>query len=90
MFPQIPIRYDTLWLNKVTIPVVLIIVIGWLYLATGGNRECEDICLDKGFSGHRYNSSGKHSEAAGTCRCLTLEEAQLKSRIPEGTVVPMQ
>ena len=90
MFPHIPLKYDTLWLNKVTIPVVIVIFLAWLYVATGGNRECENICLDKDFAGHRYKPAGKYSGGTGTCHCLTLEETRLKNRVPKGTLVPMQ
>ena len=89
MFLHIPIKYDYLLLNKVTLSIV-IILLGWLYFATSGNRKCESICLEKGYASYRYKHPGKYNDAPGACYCITTEEAKIKNIISVGVQVPLE
>ena len=87
MFSVIP---DSIWQNRFTLPVIFLLAFALMYFITRGDRQCNNICEEKGYAGYRYNAPGRYGSNPGFCTCLTEEETKIKKRVPKGTTLPMQ
>lgn len=79
-----PTSFEKKIFKWVFIPVVAYGLFVMFYDVSKGRNKCENICLEKDFSGFRYTPSGRYGIGDDACHCLTEEEANIKNRVPEG------
>lgn len=77
------------WVKWTALAVLLIYAFGMPGKSRAERKKCQQLCSEQGFAGFRYKPyfHEKTGPKPSSCHCLTLEETQIKKRIPQGTKI---